>query len=199
MQIHEITEGILKGVASTPKAGFATNAAEYLANRTLNKVGIAAQHQGRYDPTGHMAASMGKGTAHINSQEQRLADQLAKELAVKGTLNGQKVANPAMPTYQELENAATELNKTNYRDLPIKPRNVADKVYALKNAAQNQAAQTKANQPILDPNVDYDKPAFQRKAPPPAAPAAPALNPEDYADDPATQQLIAAAKKQGRL
>ena len=82
MQIFEVTEGILKGVAtpvatykpvSASPAGFAKNAAEYFAKSILDKAGISPEMQGNYDPTGHVAAGQRKGTASINKQEIELA------------------------------------------------------------------------------------------------------------------------------
>lgn len=202
MQIHEITEGILKGVNSAPmaapalpgKASFARNAAEFFANKTLNAVGVPADQQGEYHPGGHMAALQGRSTAKIESQEERIATQLATEFAEKGTVNG-KIFN----TYADVADAAEKINNATYNRLPIEPKRIVNSFVKKFIDAKKAAGVTNTGPSGMNPNVNYNIPAYQRKQPTSTAPAAPTLDPKDYAEDPATQQLIAAAKKQGKL
>lgn len=141
MQIYEITEGILKGVA-TPvakpaRAGFATNAAEYFANQILNKAGIPQDQQGQYDPTGHMAAKLGQGSTSIRQQEISIANQLSDEWLRSRTLNGKLVPNPSDEDYIEAAKLTNTASRTN---LPVNYKNILADIDKLKNQ-KNAAAQ----------------------------------------------------------
>jgi len=115
MQIHEITrrnitEGPLKGVATNIAKGVATaplNAAEYFANKILDKAGVPAAQQGQYSKYGHMAASQNKGTASIAKAENDIATEIAKQWARLGTINDIKdeTLDP-----KNIVQAATKLN-----------------------------------------------------------------------------------------
>lgn len=141
MQIHEITEGILKGVATpvaTPaRAGFATNAAEYFANQILNKAGVPQDQQGQYDPTGRMAAKLGQGTTSIRQQEISIANQLSDEWFRSQTLNGKLVPNPSDDDYIEAAKLTNTASRTN---LPVNYKNILADIDKLKNQ-KNAAAQ----------------------------------------------------------
>ena len=115
MQIHEIArrpvdEGILKGVKNyvvkpvvnnvvKPVVNYAVdqakgvaklplNTAEYFANKVMNAAGVPQDQQGAYSNIGHIAAGQRKGVVNIAQQEHYIANELSKEWANTGTLNG---------------------------------------------------------------------------------------------------------------
>jgi hypothetical protein len=152
MQIHEIArqkadEGILKGVANNVgttlkgagqglgmaaagvgKAGL--NTAEYFANKILNAAGVPADQQGRYSKYGHIAAGQRQGVASIARQEQEIANELAKEWASTGTLNGVK---------SDLITLKDE-NKQDLKDKDGNPVQVLDSQDIKRAALQKNAA-----------------------------------------------------------
>ena len=126
-----------------PKAGFARNAAEYFANKTLNAAGIPQGQQGQYHPGGHMAASMGQGNTAIRKQETDIASQLSREWLRQNTLN-QKPSNLAP---DEIKAAANLINQTGSNQ-QINLDNVAKLVIQTVN--DKQAAQQAAQQQTIN-------------------------------------------------
>jgi hypothetical protein len=129
--------------AQPEKAGFMRNAAEYFANKTMNKAGIPVSQQGQYHPGGHMAASMGQGTTAINKQETEIASQLSREWLRQNTLN-QKPSNLAP---NEIKAAADLINQAG-SNLQINPDNIVKLV--MKTVNDNQAAQQAAQQQAIN-------------------------------------------------
>lgn len=124
---------------TTPgKAGFARNAAEYFANKTLNTAGIPLSQQGQYHPGGHMAASMGQGLTAIQKQENDIASRLSNEWTRQQTLN----QNSVMLTPNNIKSAAQLINQAG-NDLKIDLNNVVELVMKQANDtfANKQSAQ----------------------------------------------------------
>ena len=109
MQIHEITrrrtnESILKGVANKAPApaaapaakpttmqkvgGGMLNAAELASKAALDKLGVPDWAQGGSWQGGHVAALQRRSTAHINSQEERVAAKIANKMHQKWIQQG---------------------------------------------------------------------------------------------------------------
>ena len=99
MQIHEITrrstnESILKGVAnkvgnfvrSVP--GGMLNAAELASKAALDELGVPDWAQGGSWQGGHVAALQRRSTAHINSEEERVAAGIANKMHQKWIQQG---------------------------------------------------------------------------------------------------------------
>jgi len=123
---------------TTPgKAGFARNAAEYFANKTLNTAGIPLSQQGQYHPGGHMAASMGQGLTAIQKQENDIASRLSNEWTRQQTLN----QNSVMLTPNNIKSAAQLINQAG-NDLKIDLNNVVELV--MKQANDSLAAKKSA-------------------------------------------------------
>ena len=194
MQIYEVTEGILKGmatpvanykIANPSPAGFAKNAAEYFANQILNKAGISQDQQGQYDPTGHMAASMGKGATDIRQQEISIANQLSDEWFRSRTLNGKLVPNPSDDDYIEAAKLTNTASRTN---LPVNYKNILADIDRLKNQKNAAAQQQKANSAKTQPgysNVNMNAPTYNaanvmKTLPTTPAATAPAVMPQTY-------------------
>jgi len=141
MQIHEIfrrrtNESILKGVANQAPAAKPTtmqnagnvlktgakavgggmlNAAELASKAVLDKLGVPGHAQGNSWQGGHVAALQRRSTAHINSQEERvaagIADKLHKKwLAQGGTGNIPLVDDDIAAQATEIHNASRSSN-----------------------------------------------------------------------------------------
>jgi hypothetical protein len=126
---------------TTPgKAGFARNAAEYFANKTMNMAGIPLSQQGQYHPGGHIAAGLGQGLTAIQKQENDIASKLSNEWTRQQTLN----QNSVMLTPNNIKSAAQLINQAG-NDLKIDLNNVvklvmkqANDTFANKQSAQAQ-------------------------------------------------------------
>jgi len=175
-------KGAQAPVAAAPgKAGFVRNAAEYFANKTMNAAGIPLDQQGQYHPGGHMAASQNKGIASIAKAENDIATEISKEWAQLGLINNVKDEkldpNNIVQAAQALNTRKLQLNTNN---IVANVKKMAPQYRRLRNL--------------------YKKPAVR----PAAAAAAPAISvgrgqkPEDL-NDPAMAQLLATAKKQGKI
>ena len=124
------TQPVTPAATTAPgKAGFMRNAAEYFANKTMNKAGIPLDQQVSKDkgwhPGGHMAAKLGQGTTAIAQAEQKIAYNLAQEYAKQGTLNRNKtqLTPTAIKSAANLINQAEnnlQLNFDNITQLTIK-------------------------------------------------------------------------------
>ena len=133
--------------AAPGKAGFIRNAAEYFANKTLNKAGIPNSMQGQYHPGGHMAASLGQGTTAIAQAEQKIAYTLAQEYVNQGTLN----RNKTQLTPAAIQSAASLINQAG-NDLQLNFDNIVQltQQYAQEIANYKKAQKEKQAQAQLD-------------------------------------------------
>jgi len=180
MQIHEIfrsrtNEGILKGVANNvgttlkgagqglgmaakgvAKAGL--NTAEYFANKVLNAAGVPQDQQGSYSKYGHIAAGQRQGVANIAQQEHFIANELSKEWANTGTLNGTK-AETLDP--ESIKQAALAFN-AGTSNLEINADNIVNKVQTLapqyvKDREQQQLARAQGQLNIKNLMAELEK------------------------------------------
>ena len=148
---------------TTPaKAGFVRNAAEYFANKTLNKAGIPDSMQGQYHPGGHMAASLGQGATAITSAEQKIAQDLAKEYINQGTLNRKQtpLTAAAVTDAAELINQAGQRLQLNFDNIVQLTQKYAKKIKQQKDDAQKIQAQ---DQLKIDQLKDQLKTAEQQQ------------------------------------
>lgn len=153
-------------VSATPatpgKAGFMRNAAEYFANKTLNKAGVPVSQQGEYHPGGHMAASMGRGNTTIRKAELEIADKLASEWMDKKTLNGR----PSSLKTAEIQGAATLINQA-AQNLPLNLNNIVALTYRRAQEIQQQKAiedeKQAKEQMHIDSLIDMLKTAEQQQ------------------------------------
>ena len=146
MQIHEITrrstnESILKGVANKAPApaaapaakpttmqnignfvrsvpGGMLNAAELASKMALDKLGVPGDFQGGSWQGGHVAALNRRSTAHINSQEERVAAKIADNLHKKWLAQG-GTGNIPLVDNDILAQATEEHNTSRSSNLPI--------------------------------------------------------------------------------
>jgi hypothetical protein len=164
--------------AAPEKAGFMRNAAEYFANKTMDKAGIPLSQQGQYHPGGHMAALQGTGTSAIQRTQANIVNKLANEYVKQGTLNRQKVllTLPNIKSAAELLNQADDRLQLNYDEVA---KQVMNLIKRLRLHAQAAAAAAPA-------------------AAVPAISVGRGQKPEDL-NDPAMAQLLATAKKQGKI
>ena len=129
--------------AAPGKTGFVRNAAEYFANKVMNKAGIPLDQQGQYHPGGHMAALQGTGTSAIQRTQANIANQLANEYVKQGTLNRQKVGL----TSANIKRAAELINQADAR-LPINANEVVKQVI---NNIKRLQQQSKVAAPAAKP------------------------------------------------
>ena len=139
MQIHEITrrrtnESILKGVANKAPApaaapaakpttmqkvgGGMLNAAELASKAALDKLGVPDWAQGGSWQGGHVAALQRRSTAHINSQEERVAAKIANKMHQKWIQQGRSGPIPLVDN-DILAQATEEHNTSRSSELPI--------------------------------------------------------------------------------
>jgi hypothetical protein len=120
-----------------PRAGLMKNTAEYFANKWLQSAGVPQDQISNmaWDPGGHMAASLGQGSATVTKVENDIAERLANEYAKKGTLNGQK-------TPLSLKSVADAINLVNAAGsrLRINVRNTQKRFFDLLKSAKPQQA-----------------------------------------------------------
>ena len=129
--------------AAPGKAGFMRNAAEYFANKTLNKAGIPIDQQGQYHPGGHMAASLGQGTTAIAQAEQKIAYNLAQEYVNQGTLNRNKtqLTPAAIQSAASLINQAGNDLQLNFDNITKLTQHYAQEIAKYKKAQKEKQAQ----------------------------------------------------------
>ena len=177
MQIHEITrrstnESILKGVANKAPApaaapaakpttmqnagnvakavgGGMLNAAELASKMALDKLGVPSWAQGSSWQGGHVAALQRQSTAHINSQEERVAKEIAdnlhkKWLAQGGTGDIPLVDNDIIAQATEIHNASrsSKLPIDTAKVVASVKKRVADTLAAEKADAVERARKT---------------------------------------------------------
>ena len=167
-----------------PRAGFGKNAAEYFANKMLNKAGVPLDQQGQYDPTGYIAQRQGKGTFNIRQQELELGNALAREWLTKKTLNGKQIPGPVF-NHSDLAAAVDLANKTSYKQQNINADKVADFIQSRITQSMSAAQQPKA--------------AVQTPAPTVTPPAAPKRAGGRVAGQPLSQTPNAIRKRAARL
>lgn len=129
--------------AAPGKAGFVRNAAEYFANKTLNKAGIPIDQQGQYHPGGHMAARLGQGTTAIAQAEQKIAYNLAQEYVNQGTLNRNKtqLTPAAIQSAAGLINQAGNNLQLNFDNITKLTQHYAQEIAKYKKAQKEKQAQ----------------------------------------------------------
>lgn len=177
MQIHEITrrrtnESILKGVANKAPApaaapaakpttmqnignvaksvgGGMLNAAELASKMALDKLGVPGDFQGGSWQGGHVAALNRRSTAHINSQEERVAKEIADNLHKKwkdlgSTGNISLVDNDITAQATEIHNASrsSKLPMDTAKVVASVKKRVADILAAEKADAAERARKT---------------------------------------------------------
>lgn len=129
--------------AAPGKAGFMRNAAEYFANKTMNKAGIPMAQQGQYHPGGHMAALQGTGTTAIAQAEQKIAYTLAQEYVNQGTLNRNKtqLTPAAIQSAASLINQAGNNLQLNFDNIIQLTQQYAQEIANYKKAQKEKQAQ----------------------------------------------------------
>jgi hypothetical protein len=145
-----------------PRAGFMKNTAEYFANKWLQAAGVPQDQISNmaWDPGGHMAASMGQGSATLAKVENNIAERLFREYfsvdrntgRVKGTLNSEKVPL----NRQSIEKAVKLVNSAESR-LPIDIKKAVDRFMQLltqrNNEVKKQQQSKGAPAPALGPKA----------------------------------------------
>ena len=179
-----------------PKAGFIRNAAEYYANKMLQQAGVPGSEvkDMKMSPGGHLAASLGQGSATLAKTQNDMAERLAREYYRYKTLNGERVQG-AEPTQAEITQAIELANRAGPR-LSININTALNRFNQFRAQLDQQkaAATTARARPTA--------PAAPAATPTPAAGAAPAATGLSY---PGGQPILpgdpvyAALKQQGKI